>query len=697
MIHQIVRRLLLRGACAVRRKMVVTAVSCVLMLLLFTTLVRPAQAITPGYCIRKLGEDDLGTKVMVENTDRCNIYTALRDYPQRDAKGDPLPKQIQLRSIYAANLVKQADGSSVTGTVRRNCTPDGEPDPHHDSEEARICKHLVFYYAVPNAVFIVPQTRVLTPSELEEQRAVQEAEKLKRAAAAAKVAEEARLESEAFKRAAKAEGELKKEQKRSAGLEAMLQEIADKAYRVATFPYVVGLLALALAYAFLVTLAAAAYRFRLRPLTVDKYGYADPLEAVRDLTMKLHAVREEASRLRQAEADRKNAEATEQKDLDGRLQTSQARLDEAERKNAGLMKENASLKSNLEALRVVRPSSSDGKSTLKLLEDSLTSATEQFNDLDEAHKKLQKTQREQEQQLAALRTENGRLREAVVAREEENLRLAGQVLQLENERSEERGRSWDAPSSDGFDEEVTRVDAPSRTSVTQDSVEAAMGFAKAEVDSPDPEELFPIMAQRLASARAECELFRRALARICGLLSWTDELKTQPLDELRIKTDEIVAAVTDACQTWVASGRASVGSEARAQSTIPLVSSSDIVRIARMTDLLQERAIDIEAFRGAICDVSDASVGQCLKACIHEWAIRSERDSPAYTLEAPHEAFDLNRFLLSRLVNSSGIRAAVTSGFAEAVDRVHLACAPEFSRRAAGGSVPPSAVPQIAG
>jgi len=699
LVYQIVYGLLLRGALRVRRSLPVAVIGCVVASLVLVAWVRDAQAASRGYCIRTLNLTDQGYRVMVENVPGCDIYRVMRDYPQRDERGNALPQQVQLRSIFAANLVKQDDGTFAEGSVKRRCTKDGRPSPDSDAEELKNCSHLTFFYALQDVAFVVPKARVFTPAEMAVQRAAEEAEQAKQKAAEAKAAEEARLESEAYRRAAEAESKLKLEQEKSAGLQAALDDIADKAYRVATFPALVGGLICVLAYALLISMLAAHYRFRLRPLTVEGYGYPNPLVAVRELNMKLLAVRDEVVRWRKADADRRSAEATEQKRENQQLQSLRDRLTEAEAETVSLKKENGSLKSNLEALRKARASESSGSTpAVRLLEERLSTATTQYNELDALHKGLQETRRNQALQIQALQKENLGLRETVERLEAEKQGLSDRLRDIQDKADAQTRNSWVMSPLTDPDEAVTQVRTPSRNSVTPDSVADAVGFARGEPKPQEPEEIFASLAQELTDAREERDLFRGALVRISGLLSWVEGLEAQSLEDLRDKVGKIVGAVTDACRLWVSSGQSASGRDARVESEIPLVSTSDIVRIAKMSDLLQERAVDIEAFRGIMSDVAPSSVEQCLKVCINEWSIRSERgESLAYALDEPHEAFALNRFLLSRLVNNPGIHATVTSRFAEAVDRVHLACAPEFSRRAVSGSIPPSAVPQAAG
>ncbi len=697
LVLKVVFRSLLRGAWRARRSGLMALIG-VITFIAFAVVPRSASAANSGYCFRVLSETDQAYRVITEAHSGCDIYKMIRLYPQKDGQGNVLPDQVQLRSIHAANLIDEGNGKFSDGSIKRRCTKDGRPSPDSNAEELAICKHLVFFYDLPNVSYVVPKARVYTPAENRVRQAAEEAEKAKRDAAAAKAAEEAHQESEAFKRAAKAEDELKLERKRSAGLQSELNDIADKAWRVATFPELAGAFICALAYALLASMLAAHYRFKLRPLTVDGYGYPDPLAAVQELNMKLLALRDEVARWRRADSDRRSLEAAEQKKGSQELQDLQQRAEAAEAEALALKKENEGIKSNLEALRKARASESGGTpATVKLLEERLSTATMQYNELDGLHKGLQETRRRQAVEIQRLQQENDEVRACMARVETEKQGLSDRLKAIQDERLAENSASWHLASVADPEEAVTQVRTPSRDSVTPDSVADAIGFAKQEARPQEPEELFAGLAQELTDARRERDLFRGGLLRISGLLSWVEDLEAESFDVLRTKTDKIIVAVTDACRNWASTGHPTTASEVQVESNIPTVSASEVVRIAKMSDMLQERAVDIQAFRGIMGDVSTASVGQCLKACIHEWAIRSEGEPLAFVLEEPHEAFDLNRLLLSHLGFGPRFSSTVTSRFAEAVDRVHLACAPEFSRRAVSGSVPPSAVPQAAG
>ncbi|MBD3281971.1 hypothetical protein GF391_04470, partial [Candidatus Uhrbacteria bacterium] len=157
-------RKLEKSVAALRHWQLCGAVLAALVLLLMS---KPAYA-EPSWCVREL-EKNAESVVVLHNPD-CDLRVLARMYPQKDADGDVLPMQVQLRSLYAANQTRVEDGVRHRYTVMRGCVRPGKPSEHADAEERELCPDgLMNYFSAPAsdnaAKIVVPVKRHLTVAE----------------------------------------------------------------------------------------------------------------------------------------------------------------------------------------------------------------------------------------------------------------------------------------------------------------------------------------------------------------------------------------------------------------------------------------------------------------------------------------------------------------------------------------------------
>ncbi len=122
----------------------------------------------PSWCVKELKRGD--DNVIVSHNPDCDLRTLARRYPQKDADGNVLPMQVQLRSLYAANQTRVEDGVKRRYTVMRGCVRPGKPSEHADDEERELCPDgLMNYFSAPAsdraARIVVPVKRHLTRAE----------------------------------------------------------------------------------------------------------------------------------------------------------------------------------------------------------------------------------------------------------------------------------------------------------------------------------------------------------------------------------------------------------------------------------------------------------------------------------------------------------------------------------------------------
>lgn|GEM_PF-3540971 len=686
-----------------------------------------------GYCIRKVGEDERGVKVMTDGTRGCDLYQAVKQYPQSDKDGIDLLRQEQLRSIWAANLEIRDDGSFGQPVVKRTCAkPAPGPEPGSDIEEIKICgpKATMFYYVLPNATFIIPKVRTLTPAELAVRKAADEAERRRKDKEAAAAAVLAREESEAFKRVREMEKKVAAAEAKVADAEKRLASVADKEWRVKALPPTFGFLVLAAAWAFLSTLGLAGYRFKYRALTVDNYSYRNPLEATKDLVLKLASSREETARVRlEAEAERKKSAARIRK-LESDFEAQRLELSRKLTQNFDLSQEVQSLRRTLKTMKAPKlPEGIEELPAVKILSDRCADLDARYNELDEKYRNLKieylavsqalKEMENADREVYQIRDRQARM---LMVANADKIELQEQLEKKQREIEELRqdyGRaqatiaeyeaSWSnvlrasnrPPAISPDYPAATPSDAP--TKVRRQTRPAGAAPAARSAESPtvtfsdeEPEEVFAGLFQELADIKRQRNIYREGIQQFEELLSWSPASENEDLEQLEDRVKRIVAYVFEICR---ASSKTLPTAESAApeSGSLPTATQSDIVRITRMANLLDGQTLDISVLRRMLSDVDSVAVADSLKACVHEWSVRSDREQMIYTVHEPWELHDLNRLLCSQLVCGPDLSLMVPEGFLEAVDRVHLAYTPAFSRRAVMRSVPPSAMPQASG
>ncbi len=107
------------------------------------------------------------TVVVFNSEKRCDLYMAARMFPQLDPNTkEPLPPQVQLRSMYAANAKVQF-GNREVRTVLARCVPDSKPWPDQTAEERDMCPDLKVNYFQNGfgGAVMIPETRMLTYTE----------------------------------------------------------------------------------------------------------------------------------------------------------------------------------------------------------------------------------------------------------------------------------------------------------------------------------------------------------------------------------------------------------------------------------------------------------------------------------------------------------------------------------------------------
>jgi len=733
MLKNIIRLLVYAGAMAAPRHLAISSLCFVLPVLAVLAFSGRAQA-QGSYCIQAVGQDERGTRIRLDGQGHaCSLFEAVRLHPHAGQDGAKLSRQEQMRSIWAANLVAQADGRYTQPVVKRSCSdPTPKREPGTSAEENAACPgSQAFYYALPNTAFIVPKTLTPTPAEMAEQKKAEAAAQQRREKAAAEAAVRAREESEAFKRVREMEKRVAEAEAKVADAESRLAWVADKEWRAKILPTVFALTVLAAAWAFLMTLAVSAYRFKYRSVTVDNYGYADPLEATKDLAMKLASAREETARTKaEAEAAR-SRDAERIRKLEAELGGCQTELRATLTLNASVRRENEQHKRTIEVMTATPKSAvpTPREQAVDVLAERCADLDAKYRELDEAHRKLQKEHEElaaaykevseADQEVYQVRDRQARM---LMAASADRIQLEEQVEKLQNENAqlrEDYGRaqalnadyesSWSSvlrasnrpPAIAMPYAKVTPDDAPTAVrgrTLPIGAAPPAVSAAYPEVTTKDaePEEVFASLFQELVDMKRQRTIYREGFMQIEGLLSWAPPPEGEDLEQLEERVKRIVAEVFEITQ-FGPKDRVPGQSEAPASGPLPTATQSDIVRIARMANLLDGQNLDFSVLRRLLSDADSVSVADCLKACVHEWSVRADREAMAYAVQEPYELHDLNRLLCSQLVCGPDISLMVPEGFSEAVDRVHLAYAPAFSRRAMMRSVPPPAMPQASG
>lgn len=106
--------------------------------------------------------------VVISHNPSCDLREVARMFPLVNAEtGKPLPMQVQLRSLYAANQTRTVDGKKIRYTVLRGCVRPGKPSADADQDELNACRDgLMNYFSAPDrdstAILTVPFTPKLT-------------------------------------------------------------------------------------------------------------------------------------------------------------------------------------------------------------------------------------------------------------------------------------------------------------------------------------------------------------------------------------------------------------------------------------------------------------------------------------------------------------------------------------------------------
>ena len=732
MLKNLIRMLVYAGAIFAPRNRATHAICLILPLLAILAVSGSARAQT-GYCVQKVGEDGRGTQVRLDGARGCDMFQVVRQFPRGAKDGSALLRQEQLRSIWAANVVVDANGGVSQPTVKRSCTertPNREPGT--SEEENKVCEKTggqAFYYALPGAVFLVPMERALTPVELGEQKKAQRAEQERKDKQAAAAAERQREESEAFKRVHEMEQKVVAAEAKTADAESRLASVADKEWRVKALPPVFGLLVLAAAWGILSSMGVAALRFKYRALTVDGYGYLNPLEATKDMLLKLASAREEMSRVRyESEVERAKHLAQIHK-LGADLEAERLKLGAKLTQNADLIRENQGHKRTIESMKALQPVVSSAPLPAaevlsercadldahyreldekhRLLKVENTALKLSYNELEEAHRTIYQVRDRQARMLLEANADKIQKDERIEALENQNAELRGdygrlQALVAEYESSWSNVlRASNRPPAIAMPyTTVTSDETPTTVrgrTLPIGAAPPAVIAAYPEVTSKEaePEEIFASLFQELVDTKRQRDIFRGGFLQIESFLSWQEPANIDA-DQLEERVKRVVAELYGLCR-FGSKEQPIPDSAAPSSGPLPTATQSDIVRIERMSHLLDGQPLDASALRGLLADADPLAVADCLKACVHEWSVRSDRETMIYAVHEPFELHDLNRLLCSRLVCGPDISLMVPEGFAEAVDRVHLAYAPAFSRRAVMRSVPPPAMPQASG
>lgn len=732
MIQKFFRLMVYAGAFSAPRSRAIGLICLILPALAILAGSRSAQA-QAGYCIQQVGQNERGTLIRVEDTGSCNLYMAVRRQPHAGKDGAAMSRQEQLRSIWAANLASKADGSYEERAVRRHCIEAAGPEPGSDQDEIKRCgsKHTMYYYAQPNAVFLIPKERAMTPFDLAEQKKADAAAQERKAKEAADAAVRAREESEAFKRVREMEKRVAEAEAKVADADARLAWVSEKEWRANALPSIFALTVLAAAWAVLMTLAVSAYRFKYRSVTVDNYGYANPLEAAKDLTMKLASAREETARAKAEAETARSRDAERIRKLEGDLAGCQTELRAALTLNASVRKENEQHKRTIEVMAATPKSTvpTPREQAADVLTERCADLDAKYRELEEKHQilnvehmALKISYGEKEEELATVYQVRDRQARMLMSASADKIQKDEQIEALEHENAnlrQEYGRaqatlaeyeaSWSSvlrasnrpPAISPEYPAATTDDVP--TKVRRQTLPAGAAPAARSAESPtvtfsdaEPEELFAGLFQELADTKRERNIFRDGLQQIANLQSWASARMDGDAQQLERQVELVVADVARVYRTGV-DERAPGESAAPASGPLPTATQSDIVRIARVASLLEGETLDTAALRALLGDTDRPTILECLKACVHEWAARSEAEAMVYAVFEPHELFDLNMFVSSRLVCGPDISLMVPEGYTDTVDRVHLAYAPAFSRGAVRRSILPPAAPQAAG
>lgn len=732
--YHVIRLLMYAGAMVARRHPAICGIWAIVPFLAVMAVSVDAGART-GYCVQKVGEDERGIRVRLDGTAGCDLFQAVRQFPHGAKEGTSLSRQEQLRSIWAANLAVEANGAVSQPAVKRSCTErTPKREPGTSDEENRACERTggqAFYYALPDAVFLVPRGRALTPVERGEQKKAEAAEQARRENEKAAAAERAREESEAFKQVREMRKRVDEANARADQAEQRVAWVADKEWRAKALPAAVGLLALAAAWGLLMTLAASALRFKYRAVTVDNYGYPNPLEAAKDLLMKLASAREEMALAKRESDAARLRDADRIAKLESEAAGFRSELNAALALNTALRQENERHKRTVEVMlapRSVGPGQRDR--AVEVLSERNADLDARYNELEERHRDLQVettalklSYKELEGDLASVTQVRDRQARMLMAASADRISLEEQAQALQgrlDEQQQEIGRlqamvdeykdSWTSVLRASNRPPALEAPIPAETlnldpeAIRGRTLPAAAVPAPQAVDYPqvttaqaEPEEIFASLFQELTDARLILDVYARGFRRLEGVLSWDLADESPEPEVIRVRVDHLVDEVCGMIR-GLNGGSASCGKDLPpSDAPLPNTTQSDVVRIAKMARLLDGAGVDPDALRRQLVDADPLAVADCLKVCVHEWALRCDRETMAYAVMEPHELYDLNRLLCSQLVCGPDISVMVPEGFAEAVDRVHLAYAPAFSRRAVMRSVPPPAAPQAAG
>jgi hypothetical protein len=639
-----------------------------------------------------------------------------------------------MRSIWAANLTATATGYSQAA-IKRSCTTDrvANYEPGTSPEEIKACEKSggqAFYYALPNVVFRIPKELALSPAELAEKKAADEAQRRRQEKEAAEAAVRAREESEAFRQAREMQRQVAAADARVAAAESRLVWVAEKEWRATVLPWLFGMFVIAAGLAVAVSFAFAAHRVKYRAIELDGYVYDNPLEAARDLMLKLAATREEGKRTKGDISADKQRDLAEIQRLQQAIENQQTELSARMTLNASLRRENDGLKRTVQTLKSQRTGgTSDREETADVLRERCADLDASYNELDERFKELRVTHIALEASYRELEGDSQRIYQVrdnqarrIMELTADNMVLEEQVGKLQHEKSnlgrelahreellKEYETTWSArlrassrpPAIEVPYPTATNDGAPTKVRVPTLPGMAAVSAAKAESptvtsEELEPEELFAGLVQELSDVKRQRGIYRDGLKEIERCLAWDMPSESEDPELIQRRVDRLVAQVQELVSSPTAS-RTSQEAIPPSDAPLPTATQSDIVRIARMAHLMDGMTIDVDALRRQLTDADPVSVADCLKASIHEWALRSDREAMTYAVLEPYELYDLNRFVASPLVCGPEVSLMVPEGFSEAVDRVHLAYAPAFSRRAVMRSMPPPAMPQASG
>ncbi len=679
-----------------------------LIIFMLLLIAKTASANSPCDCICDRGESEKGWRVVMSNKPGCKIYEAIKKHPQIDPSTKlPYPQQVQMRSIYAANLERKLDGSYQHNGVLRSCTPDGKPSPDADNEEKRRCSHLAFYYTLDGIEITIPKMRTYTPAEQAELDAAAAAEKQKQEKAAEQKKDEDRRELAAEKKARELEKQLEVQTAETKSRDDVIAANQEIAWRATFFKTAIVIIVLDSILAFIMTLWALASRFRLRPITADGYQYPDPREAVRDLEIKLSGARTKAQSETAKLAEELAGTRSRIAELDSQVAKQADSVSASARLVESFRKERDQYKSNLELLQQDRGQGVEGlKAEIARLQKQNEELLYHWNLADEARLELEAWRVKQRGLMHEKTAEIFDLRQKLEASEAARIKsendfealrfIHGTRLTNENDRLSARPEALHS-LVDEADEDVTQIRQPSVTPAPKTPLKRreTAPYSLSSFSSSRPAgRPSSTETTQPSGPEADLALYQQGFELIGGYLF--RGYGAMPTDEkLEDRIRRTVDAVSDVCSCATTARTQTCHPPDSSTGTIPPLSNSDIFRVAALMGV--KDGFDLPGFQRGILGASNAHVAECLKTCIHEWAQRGRSGDLVLTLELPFEIYDLYALLDSQLLCGPDIISMLPDWFNDALDQVKHAGSAIFNRRPRMSSFPPAAMPQTSG